>query len=309
MRNKQAFKPKDLEFLKNLKEHVVSAFIKSKILEDLQLLLDNLRTTQQQLIQTEKLASLGQLTAGIAHEIQNPLNFVNNFSSLTSGLTKELMDLIQDQSINLPSDKAKEIYDIINMIDVNSTKINEHGKRASEIVKGMLMHSRGDSGEFQEVDINRLADEYFHLAFHGMRAEYKDFNTDMQSEYDDSIGSVKLVPQDMSRVILNIVNNACYAVYERSKTDNNDYKPLIKIITVKLKDKFEIIFWDNGNGIPESLIDKICNPFFTTKPTGKGTGLGLSISYDIITQTHNGSLSIKSELGQYSEFTITIPIL
>jgi signal transduction histidine kinase/ligand-binding sensor domain-containing protein len=308
MRNKQAFKPKDLEFLKNLKEHVVSAFIKSKILEDLQLLLDNLRTTQQQLIQTEKLASLGQLTAGIAHEIQNPLNFVNNFSSLTSDLAKELIELIQNLSENLPIDKIKEINDIINMIDVNSSKINEHGKRASEIVKGMLMHSRGDSGEFQEVDINRLADEYFHLAFHGMRAEHKDFNTDMQSEYDDSIGKVKLVPQDISRVILNIVNNACYAVYEKSKTNGSDYKPLIKIKTVKLKDKFEIIIRDNGIGIPNSLIDKVCNPFFTTKPTGKGTGLGLSISYDIITQTHKGNLLIESVEGEYSEFTITIPI-
>lgn len=309
MRNKQAFRSKDLEFLKNLKEHVVSAFIKSKILEDLELLLDNLRTTQQQLIQTEKLASLGQLTAGIAHEIQNPLNFVNNFSSLTSDLAKELTELIQNLSENLPNDKIEEIYNIINMIDVNSSKINEHGKRASEIVKGILMHSRGDSGEFQEVDINRLADEYFHLAFHGMRAEHKDFNTDMQSEYDDSIGNVKLVPHYISRVILNIVNNACYAVYEKSKTYGPDYKPLIKIKTVKLKDMFEIIIRDNGIGIPESLIDKVCNPFFTTKPTGKGTGLGLSISYDIITQTHKGNLSVKSVEGEYSEFTITIPIL
>lgn len=308
MRNKQAFKPKDLEFLKNLKEHVVSTFIKSKILEDLQILLDNLQATQQQLIQTEKLASLGQLTAGIAHEIQNPLNFVNNFSKLTIGLADELKELSTGITDKIPVKIQSEIMDLVNMILVNCTKINEHGIRASEIVKGMLMHSRGDSGEFQDVDINRLADEYFHLAFHGMRAEHKDFNTDMQSEYDDSIDKIRIVPQDISRVIINVVNNACYAVYEKSRAAGSSYKPQIKIKTRKLKDKVEISVWDNGIGIPEDVIDKICNPFFTTKPTGKGTGLGLSISHDIITQAHKGTLVAMSIPGEYSEIVITLPI-
>ena len=309
MRNKQAFKPKDLEFLKNLKEHVVSAFIKSKILEDLQLLLDNLRATQQQLIQTEKLASLGQLTAGIAHEIQNPLNFVNNFSKLTTNLAVELKSLSGAFKGKIDPGAEKEMLEIIDLVLVNSTKINEHGNRASEIVKGMLMHSRGDSGEFQDTDLNRLADEYFHLAFHGMRAEHKDFNTEMLAEYDENMGFVKVVPQDISRVIINIVNNACFAVYEKSKKEPpGAYKPQIKIKTRRINDKAEISVWDNGIGIPENVIDKICSPFFTTKPTGKGTGLGLSISHDIITQTHKGKLDIKSNSGEFSEFIITLPV-
>ncbi len=307
MGNKHAFKPKDFEFLKNLKEHVVSAFIKSKILEDLQELLDNLQATQQQLIQTEKLASLGQLTAGIAHEIQNPLNFVNNFSKLTIDLVQELKEEADSAGDKLPKELKDILLDIVNTIDLNSRKISEHGNRASDIVKGMLMHSRGDSGEFQEIDLNKLVDEYFHLAYHGMRAENKEFNTDMQSDYDSLVGKVRVVPQDLSRAVINIVNNACYAVWEKTKTAGPGYKPVVNIKTTRVGDHVKIIVHDNGSGIPGIIIDKICNPFFTTKPTGKGTGLGLSMTYDIITQIHKGRLTIDSVEGEYSEFVVTIP--
>ncbi len=306
--SKNAFLENDLSLLNNLKEHLVSAFIKTKILEDLQITLNNLKDTQQQLVQSEKLASLGQLTAGIAHEIQNPLNFVNNFSSLSKDLIDELNEEVEKAKDNFNQDDYDNLLDIIGTLNDNISKINEHGKRAESIVKGMLMHSRGKSGEFQPTDVNAMVKEYVNLAYHGMRAQNHDFNTAFDTDYDESIGKVNVVPQDLSRVILNIVNNSCYAVNEKSIKLKQGYFPKIQIKTKKNVDNFQISIKDNGTGIPQSVIDKIFQPFFTTKPTGKGTVLGLSMSYDIVTQIHRGKLEVNSVPGESTEFIITIPL-
>lgn len=306
--SKNAFTENDLSLLNNLKEHLVSAFIKTKILEDLQITLNNLKDTQQQLVQSEKLASLGQLTAGIAHEIQNPLNFVNNFSSLSKDLIEELNEEIEKAKDLFSEDDYENILDITNTLNDNISKINEHGKRAESIVKGMLMHSRGKSGEFQPTDINAMVKEYVNLAYHGMRAQNHEFNTSFETDYDESIGKINIVPQDLSRVILNIVNNSCYAVNEKSLKQKEGYSPRIEIRTKKFEDNFQIRIKDNGTGIPQNVIDKIFQPFFTTKPTGKGTGLGLSMSYDIVTQIHRGKLEVNSVQGESTEFIITIPL-
>lgn len=306
--SKNAFSENDLSLLKNLKEHLVSAFIKTKILEDLQITLNNLKETQQQLVQSEKLASLGQLTAGIAHEIQNPLNFVNNFSSLSKDLIGELFDEIKKEKEHFSEDDYDNLLDIINTLTENISKINEHGKRAESIVKGMLMHSRGKSGEFQPTDVNNMVKEYVNLAYHGMRAQNHEFNTAFETDYDESIGKVSIVPQDLSRVILNIVNNACYAVNEKSQKIKVGYSPKIVVKTKKLDDHFQVMIKDNGTGIPQNVLDKIFQPFYTTKPTGKGTGLGLSMSYDIVTQIHRGKLEVTSVPGESTEFLITIPL-
>ncbi len=308
MSKSEAFGEKELSFVKNLKEHIVSAFIKSKILEDLQSTLDNLKETQQQLVQSEKLASLGQLTAGIAHEIQNPLNFVNNFSTLSIEMADELKEVVEEVEDKIDEDTYDDILDLVETIEGNVTKINEHGKRAESIVKGMLQHSRGKSGEFQEMDINGLIKEYVGLAYHGMRAKDKSFNTNIISDYDPAVGKLSIVPQDFSRAILNIVNNACYAVDEKQKKLGEDYKPEIIVNTKMKKGYIEIRIKDNGTGIPKEIIDKIFNPFFTTKPTGKGTGLGLSMTHDIISQIHNGKLEVKSSPGESTEFVIQVPV-
>jgi len=301
-----AFGPGEVSFLRNLKEHIISAFIKVKILEDLQSTLDNLKDTQSQLIQSEKLASLGQLTAGIAHEIQNPLNFVNNFSTLASEMADELLEIVEDVKDNITPGTYNDIIDLAETIQENVTKINEHGKRAESIVKGMLQHSRGKSGEFQKTDLNKLVQEYVNLAYHGMRAKDKSFNVSFKTSYDPQVGLVNCVPQDFSRAILNIVNNACYAVNEKSHKLTGSYKPEIDIETGRINDMVSIIIKDNGSGIPAEIISKIFNPFFTTKPSGKGTGLGLSMTHDIITQLHKGELEVHSEPGQFTEFVIKL---
>jgi len=302
-----AFENKDLSFIRNSKEHIISAFIKTRILEDLQLTLQNLKDTQDQLIQSEKLASLGQLTAGIAHEIQNPLNFVNNFSTLSSDLADELNDFLEEIKDQLKEEKYADISEVIQMIKGNVQKIHDHGKRAESIVKGMLQHSRGKTGEFEKVDINNLVSEYMNLAYHGMRAKDKSFNTSLKTNLDPAVGKASILPQELSRVILNIVNNSCYAVDEKAKKGIQGYTPEVVTSTRKIGDKIEIRIRDNGTGIPPHVIEKIFNPFFTTKPTGKGTGLGLSMSYDIITQIHKGKLEVNSKEGEYTEFIITIP--
>jgi len=307
MNKEDAFDEQDFSFLKNSKEHLISAFIKTKILQDLQNTLDNLKDTQTQLVQSEKLASLGQLTAGIAHEIQNPLNFVNNFSSLSIDLADELKEYLEKEKGNIDKNTMLDIEEVIEMIESNVTKINEHGKRAERIVKGMLQHSRGSSGEFEETEFNNLVSEYVNLAFHGMRAKDKSFNTAINTDLDPNIGKVKIVPQDFSRVILNIINNGCYAVDQKKKKSENGYSPEVKVTTKKIGDNIEIRIRDNGTGMPQEVIDKIFNPFFTTKPTGQGTGLGLSMSFDIITQIHQGKLEVNSEDGEFTEFVITIP--
>ncbi|MCX6278036.1 MAG: ATP-binding protein [Bacteroidetes bacterium] len=307
LNRENAFEPKDVSFIKNSKEHIISAFIRTRILENLQQTLQNLKDTQDQLVQSEKLASLGELIAGIAHEIQNPLNFVNNFSSLSADLADELVDFITGLKDVLTPEKYADIDEVIGMIKGNVTKINEHGKRAESIVKGMLQHSRGRTGEFEMVEINNMVSEYANLAYHGMRAKDKNFNTSIKTQLDTQVGKASVIPQDLSRVILNIVNNSCYALNEKVKKLIPGFSPEVMITTKKINDKIEIRIRDNGSGIPEQVIEKIFNPFFTTKPTGKGTGLGLSMSYDIVTQVHKGKLEVKSKEGEFTEFIITIP--
>ncbi|MGA2821890.1 MAG: ATP-binding protein, partial [Bacteroidales bacterium] len=307
MNRENAFETKDLSFIKNSKEHIISAFIRTRILEDLQNTLQNLKATQDQLIQSEKLASLGALIAGIAHEIQNPLNFVNNFSSLSADLSDELLGFLKELKGALTPEQYANIEEVIGMIKGNVKKINDHGKRAESIVKGMLQHSRGRTGEYEQVDINNLVSEYVNLAYHGMRAKDKSFNTSIKTQLDPGVGKASIIPQDLSRVILNIVNNSCYALDEKVKKHIPGFIPEVVISTKKIKDKIEIRIRDNGTGIPEHVREKIFNPFFTTKPTGQGTGLGLSMSFDIVTQIHKGKLEVKSMEGEFTEFIITIP--
>ena len=307
MNRENAFETKDLSFIKNSKEHIISAFIRTRILEDLQNTLQNLKATQDQLIQSEKLASLGALIAGIAHEIQNPLNFVNNFSSLSADLSDELLGFLKELKGTLTPEQYANIEEVIGMIKGNVKKINDHGKRAESIVKGMLQHSRGRTGEYEQVDINNLVSEYVNLAYHGMRAKDKSFNTSIKTQLDPEVGKASIIPQDLSRVILNIVNNSCYALDEKVKKHIPGFIPEVVISTKKIKDKIEIRIRDNGTGIPEHVREKIFNPFFTTKPTGQGTGLGLSMSFDIVTQIHKGKLEVKSMEGEFTEFIITIP--
>ena len=266
--------------------------------------LDELKATQNQLIQSEKMASLGELTAGIAHEIQNPLNFVNNFSELSNELMEEMV-------VELNNGDITEAIAISADISQNLEKINHHGKRADAIVKGMLQHSRSSSGQKEPTDINALCDEYLRLSYHGLRAKDKSFNATLKTDFDERIVSINIVPQDIGRVVLNLLTNAFYAVNERkdalhASQDVHNYEPTVSIITKKLDDKIEISVSDNGNGMTQSALDKIFQPFFTTKPTGQGTGLGLSLSYDIITKGHAGTLEVESEEGAGSVFTIRI---
>jgi ligand-binding sensor domain-containing protein/signal transduction histidine kinase len=269
--------------------------------------LDNLKETQNQLVLSEKMASLGQLTAGIAHEIKNPLNFITNFAVLSRDLTRDLRQELEAERDRVDKARAIEIEGILKDLEQNVDKINEHGKRADSIVRGMLLHSRGKAGERQETDMNALLAEYTNLAYHGMRAQDHSFNVKLETEFDPSVGKVSVVPQDLSRAFLNIVNNACYAANERRKTSANGFNPIVKVTTRNLQDSIEIRVKDNGTGIPQNILDKIFNPFFTTKPSGAGTGLGLSLSYDIITQEHKGEIRVDSKEGDYTEFIIKIP--
>lgn len=262
--------------------------------------LDQLQATQALLIQSEKMASLGELTAGIAHEIQNPLNFVNNFSELNEELLGEMKD-------ELSKGKTDEAIAIANDLIENERKINHHGKRADAIVKGMLQHSRISSGRKESVDINALCDEYLRLAYHGLRAKDKSFTANFKTDFDNALHKIDVVPQDIGRAILNIINNAFYAVNEKGKQHIPGYEPHVFLSTKKSNGNIEIIIRDNGNGIPESIIEKIFQPFFTTKPTGEGTGLGLSLSYDII-KAHGGKLAVRSKVNEETEFTIQLPI-
>jgi len=262
--------------------------------------LRNLKSTQSQLIQSEKMASLGELTAGIAHEIQNPLNFVNNFSEVNKELLVEVKDEMQKGNY----DEAKEIIeDVIG----NEEKINHHGKRADAIVKGMLQHSRSSSGIKEPTDINALADEYLRLAFHGLRAKDKSFNATLKTNFDERIGKINIIPQDIGRVILNLITNAFYVVDEKKKQIGEGYEPTVSVSTKKINDNIEIKVADNGNGIPQNVLDKIFQPFFTTKPTGQGTGLGLSLSYDIV-KAHGGELKVETKIGKGSQFIIALPV-
>lgn len=269
--------------------------------EELEVALSELRTTQSQLIQSEKMASLGELTAGIAHEIQNPLNFVNNFSEVSN----ELLDELQTELAGGNADEAKEI---LSDLKVNLEKINFHGKRADSIVKGMLQHSRASSGQKEPTDINALADEYLRLAYHGLRARDKSFNSNFTTEFDNTLGRISIIPQDIGRVILNLLTNAFYVVSEKKKQVGESFSPTVEIGTRKSGDGVEIWIRDNGNGIPAGIIDKIFQPFFTTKPAGQGTGLGLSMCYEIVKQGHGGDLKVETTEGEGSLFTVYLPL-
>lgn len=269
--------------------------------DELQETIQELKTTQAQLIQSEKMASLGELTAGIAHEIQNPLNFVNNFSEVTAELIGEM-----EEELN-KGDKEEAIA-IAADIKQNLEKIMHHGKRADGIVKGMLQHSRASSNVKEPTDINKLADEYLRLAYHGLRAKDKSFNADLITHFAEGLPQASLVPQDIGRVLLNLFNNAFYAVKERQKSAGAEFKPAVEVTTLAKGKSLEITVKDNGTGIPDDIKEKILQPFFTTKPTGEGTGLGLSLSYDIVVKAHSGKIDVKSKPGEGSEFKISLPV-
>lgn len=277
--------------------------------EVLQLALDELRGTQTQLIQSEKMASLGELTAGIAHEIQNPLNFVNNFSEVSVELLEELKD---GPLKELSARDAEEAIEIIADLSQNLEKINFHGKRADGIVKSMLQHSRSSTGKKEITDVNVLADEYLRLSYHGLRAKDKSFNATIDTQLDPDLYKIEVVPQDLGRVFLNLFNNAFYAVSEKKKQLGESFIPKVTVTTENIIDEHQkklvkITVFDNGLGMPAAVLEKIYQPFFTTKPTGQGTGLGLSMSYDIITKGHGGHLKVETEEGAYAKFIITIP--
>ncbi len=279
--------------------------------QELETALTQMKSAQAQLIQSEKMASLGELTAGIAHEIQNPLNFVNNFSEVSGELIDEATGSRQRAAENSP-----EVSELLSEIKQNLNKIVHHGKRADSIVKGMLQHSQSAKGQKEPTDINSLADEYLRLSYHGLRAKHKEFNSALNTSFDETIGTINVVSQDIGRVLLNLINNAFYAVREKQQSIScsdamhgvaaeNKYHPAVSVSTKKKDNKVEITVTDNGSGIDPKVIDKIFQPFFTTKPTGQGTGLGLSLSYDII-RAHGGEL--KLEEGEETVFRVTLPV-
>ena len=268
--------------------------------------LENLRTTQDRLVQTQKLASLGQLTAGIAHEIKNPLNFVNNFSGVSAELIDELQEALKD--VNLNEKRRKEINELTNMLRGNLDKVVQHGQRADAIVKNMLLHSREGSGEHRVVDINTLVEESLNLAYHGKRAEKQGFNITLERSFDPAAGQADVFPQDITRVLLNLISNGFYAATKRkADADSGSYEPTLAASTRSLGDRVEIRVRDNGSGIPPEVKEKVFNPFFTTKPAGEGTGLGLSISHDIIVKQHGGTIEVETQPGEYTEFRIVLP--
>ncbi|AVR45397.1 two-component sensor histidine kinase [Christiangramia fulva] len=259
-----------------------------------------LKATQAQLIQSEKMASLGELTAGIAHEIKNPLNFVNNFSEVSKELLEEMKEELEKGNYDLVAEIAGDV-------NQNLEKILHHGKRADGIVKGMLQHSRSNSGQKEEITVNNFVDEYLRLAYHGLRAKDKSFNAKMETDFDPNAGKIMAIPQELGRVVLNLVTNAFYAVDEKKKEDGGGFEPTVHIKTCREKEVIKIQVIDNGKGIPKENREKIFQPFFTTKPTGLGTGLGLSISYDII-KAHGGVLNVSTKAGVGTTFTIELPI-
>jgi signal transduction histidine kinase len=267
--------------------------------------LNDLRTAQDRLVQTEKLASLGQLTAGIAHEIKNPLNFVNNFSSISTELIDELTDVLQGASLD---DKTKEEVDeLTHMLKGNLEKVVQHGKRADSIVRNMLLHSREGSGEHRAADINGIVEESLNLAYHGARAEKPNFNVTLKRDFDPAAGMADIYPQEITRVFLNLISNGFYAAAKRKESAPDDFEPTLSATTRNLGSKVEIRIRDNGTGIPQEVKEKMFNPFFTTKPAGEGTGLGLSMSHDIVVKQHGGTIDVNTEPGVFTEFIITLP--
>jgi len=307
-----SFPQRQIELLQTFADQAVIAIENARLFDEVQartrelsLSLDELRTAQDRLVQTEKLASLGQLTAGIAHEIKNPLNFVNNFSALSGELIDELNDLLG--SAALDGKLREEIDDLANMLKGNLEKVVQHGKRADSIVKNMLLHSREGSGERRHADINTIVEESLNLAYHGARAEKSGFNITLQRDLDPSAGIIDLYPQEITRVFLNLISNGFYAANKRKEAGDDGFEPLLTATTKNLGSKVEIRIRDNGTGIPAEVKEKMFNPFFTTKPAGEGTGLGLSMSHDIIVKQHGGMIDVETEPGAFTEFIITLP--
>ena len=306
------FTPRQIEAIETFADQAVTAISNASLFEQVQQRtrelsksLDELRAAQDRLVQTEKLASLGQLTAGIAHEIKNPLNFVNNFSALSAELIEEMKDMLSD--VRLDKNKREDLDEITQMLRSNLDKVVQHGKRADSIVKNMLLHSRQGSGEHRPVDINAIVDESLNLAYHGARAENTGFNITMHRSFDPAVGKADGYPQEITRALLNLISNGFYAATKRKADAGDGFEPALTATTKNLGDKVEIRIRDNGTGIPTEVKEKIFNPFFTTKPAGEGTGLGLSMSHDIIVKQHGGTIDVDTVPGVFTEFKIVLP--
>jgi signal transduction histidine kinase len=301
-----AFPQNIVNLIKTFAAQSAVAIENARLFKDVEASLEDLRTAQDRLVQTQKLASLGQLTAGIAHEIKNPLNFVNNFSGVSAELIDELREALS--KVKIGPDERAEITELTNTLRDNLDKIVQHGKRADAIVKNMLLHSREGSGEHRLVDANALVEESLNLAYHGARAEKQGFKINMERSLDPAAGKIDVFPQEVTRVLLNLISNGFYAATKRKEQDNrDDYEPTLTASTKNLGDRVEIRIRDNGTGIPPEVKEKMFNPFFTTKPAGEGTGLGLSICHDIIVKQHGGSIEVDTRPGEFSEVRIVLP--